>query len=87
MLREWSQIALTQECVETIGERDASAACTIVSREVWATSTSMPARFSAAIAARPSADRPPCSVSRSPRSRRGLQESASALWPLCVSVM
>ena len=50
------------------------AAC--VSRETCATSTSMPSRFSSAIAARPSAERPPCSPAASPRS--GARDGAVA---------
>ena len=50
-----------------------AAACSIASRETCATSTSMPSRFISAIAgAAERADRPPCSVSASPRSVRGI---------------
>ena len=78
--------ARTQECVATTGVREADAACSIAALEACDTSTSIPSAFSAAIASRPSALRPPCSSTGSPRSARGLDKSASALWPLWVSV-
>ena len=75
------------ECVATTGTADNAAACSIAALDTWLTSTSMPSRFISATASRPSAPSPPCSVSSSPRSLRGLLLSASALWPLWVSVM
>ena len=86
MLRGLSHNAFTQECVDNTGVRDSPAACIIVAFEVCATSTNMPSRFNSTTASRPNADNPPCSASGSFRSRRGLELSASALCPKCVTV-